>query len=158
MKLEHIDQVMEIERMAFPSPWPQSFFLQELNPHYAQSFVSVFLQGGIERVVGYICAWTVHDECSVNKIACQREFRKAGIGTRLLKHLIKEAFLVGARTFFLEVRDSNLEARSFYQKGGFVQAGRRKGYYADTKEDAVVMALHLPYAQEEETDQRTVTC
>lgn len=66
-----------------------------------------------EEVLGYICSWTVLDECTVNKIACRRRYRRLGIGGILLRHLKKEAYLKGARTFILEVRISNMAARIF---------------------------------------------
>lgn len=143
MELKHIEYVMKLEREAFPSPWPKNFFIQDLQSDCAQNFVSVLENDIEEKVVGYICAWTIHDECLINKIACHCRYRRMGIGAMLLKHLMKEAYIKGAKIFSLEVRESNIAAQSFYQKFDFIKTGIRKAYYTDTKEDAIVMGLHV---------------
>jgi ribosomal-protein-alanine N-acetyltransferase len=154
MELKHIEYVIELEREAFPTPWPKNFFFQDLQSDYAQNFVSVLENGVAEKVVGYICAWTIHDECSINKIACHCRYRRMGIGAMLLKHLMKESYIKGARIFSLEVREFNIAAQSFYQKFNFIKTGIRKGYYSDTKEDAIVMGLYVSELLDREEKQQ----
>jgi len=142
MELEHLDDVEEIEKNAFSAPWPKSLFFQEMTLNYGQHFVSVLSHGISEKVVGYICGWTVLDQCTINKIACHIECRREGIGSVLLLHFLNEVSQKGPRTFSLEVRASNAVAQSFYRKFGFQQIAIRRGYYTDPKEDAIIMELN----------------
>jgi len=139
----HIPSVLAIEREAFPSPWSEKLFLQELAAVHSQSYVAVTHPALLEEVVGYICAWVVHDECVINKIACHAACRRSGVGRQLLQHLTYSAYQRGASFFSLEARESNTAAQLLYKKMGFVQAGIRKDYYPETGENAIVMVLSL---------------
>ena len=75
----------------------------------------------------------------INNIAVHPEFRARGVGTRFLKFLLEYASSQGCREVTLEVRPSNEVALHLYQQAGFVPVGRRKQYYTDTHEDAIVM-------------------
>ena len=157
MARRHITQVIEIEQSAFPTPWPEHFFLQEIASHCGQSFVAVLNQGCWEKVVGYVCAWTVHDECSINKIACSSAYRRMGIGSMLLAHLIHAAYQRGARFFLLEVRMRNVAAQLFYRECDFQPIGIRKRYYSDTGEDAIVMQRHVAHCSAKDDAIKTLT-
>jgi ribosomal-protein-alanine N-acetyltransferase len=143
MESRHIAEIMEIEKLVFPSPWSKRFFFHELQSVYARSFVAILEDGITQRVVGYICSWVVHDECSINKIACHTSHQRMGIASMLFKNLLYETFLTGVRFFSLEVREFNTVAQLFYQKFKFIRTGKRKHYYSDTHEDAIVMELHI---------------
>ncbi len=140
MDPEHVDAVMEIENRSFPSPWTRESFLSDINASYTSDLVAVRGQD-CELVLGYVAAWIVHDECMINKIACHPDHRHRGVATLLLKTLIEKAKMEGASGFYLEARQSNIPAIRFYQSFGFVKHGKRKNYYSDTGEDAVVMNL-----------------
>ena len=74
-------------------------------------------------------------------VAVHREWRGKGIGYRLLSKMFEVSIFTGAQTAWLEVRPSNLAARSLYEKAGFKEVGRRPHYYDDTHEDAIIMSV-----------------
>lgn len=86
---------------------------------------------------------TVLDECYITNISVKECFRKKGIGTAILKKIIDVCKQKGASFLTLEVRDSNNSAISLYQKFGFIENGRRKNFYNNPKEDAVIMTLEF---------------
>jgi ribosomal-protein-alanine N-acetyltransferase len=81
------------------------------------------------------------DEVHIATIAIHPEFRRQGIGRRLLSHTLRRALDDGARSSFLEVRESNLAAQEMYRQFGYEPTGRRKRYYKDNDEDAILMSL-----------------
>ena len=136
MMFHDIDQVTEVEKLSFPSPWPRSTFEVELRDNlFAHYFVVV--QG--ETIVGYAGMWMILDEAHVTNIAVHPDYRGLNFGKRLVRELIVQAFKLGANRITLEVRVSNSVARKLYKDLGFYEAGIRKGYYSDNNEDAVVM-------------------
>ena len=102
------------------------------------------------RIVAMIVSWFIIDELHVATIATHPEFRGRGIGKKLLIHALLSAKKEGAVKSFLEVRASNVVAQNMYRTLGFVEDGRRKEYYKDNNEDAILMSLngldHLPGA------------
>jgi ribosomal-protein-alanine N-acetyltransferase len=142
MTLQDLPGVVAIEDRSFPTPWSESSFRHELleNP-YASLFV--VRPSGRSRVLAFACVWVVDQELKINNIAVHPEWRGRGIGTRLLRFLIGFAARQGCRTLTLEVRPSNEVAIRMYRRAGLVEVGRRKQYYSDTREDALVMALDI---------------
>lgn len=138
MRLEHIDQVVEIEKKSFPTPWPRQTFEFEILYNELAEYV-VAVDGG--RVVGYGGMWMVLDEAHVTNVAVHPLFRGRHIGRALMLELIRRAVARGARRMTLEVRPSNTVARNLYRSLGFVEKGIRKRYYQDNKEDAIIMWL-----------------
>jgi len=135
-----IDQVLEVERLSFPSPWSKNTFEMELRDNlFAHYFVAI--QG--EAIVGYAGMWIVLEEAHVTNIAVHPDFRGLNFGKKLACELIVQAFKLGSDRITLEVRVSNLVARKLYKGLGFYEAGIRKGYYSDNNEDAVVMWKNL---------------
>ena len=150
MCLADLDQVVIIEKLSFVTPWSPHAFLTELTDNgYADYIVAVAhpqpqpwavdSQAAGERVVGYGGTWIILDEAHVTNIAVHPEFRGKKIGELLLQGLITRAVWRGARRMTLEVRKSNTVAQNLYTKWGFQPRGIRKGYYSDTKEDAIIM-------------------
>ena len=90
------------------------------------------------KVVGFAIANDIAGEWELENIAVSREFRNRGIGQRLVWQLILEAKKSNAKFIFLEVREGNSVAKHLYERCGFQQCGRRKGYYSDPAEDAVL--------------------
>jgi ribosomal-protein-alanine N-acetyltransferase len=140
MRISDLDQVLKIEAASFASPWKSEHFLHELreNPWAVNWVVEL---GG--RVVGYACLWCIQDELKINNIAILEAERGRGLGRRLLLALLGDAVVRGCRTATLEVRPSNEAALTLYRARGFVEIGRRKGYYVNEGEDAIVMFLDL---------------
>jgi ribosomal-protein-alanine N-acetyltransferase len=95
------------------------------------------------RVVGYLCLWEIADELHITNIAVDPALRRQGIGRTLLRGVLDDARQRGLRLVALEVRPSNIEARALYESFGFRVVGRRRGYYYDTGEDALVMETTL---------------
>jgi [ribosomal protein S18]-alanine N-acetyltransferase len=139
MTVEEIPAVVAIEDRSFPTPWSPSSFRFEIeeNP-YASLFVLRRIRSPV--VIGFACVWIVDQEMKLNNVAIHPRWRSRGLGTRLLSFLLDFAVAQGCLEVTLEVRPSNEAALSLYRKMGFVQVGRRKHYYSDTHEDALVMA------------------
>lgn len=90
------------------------------------------------EVCGFITALAVGDEWEIENVIVAPDVRRHGLAKRLLETLLEQARTEGVRALFLEVRESNLAARSLYEKSGFDAAGRRPRYYSDPTEDAVL--------------------
>lgn len=148
MALEDIPGVMEIEDRSFPTPWSESSFRYELleNP-YASLFV--VRRRDPATVVAFACVWVVDQEIRVNNVAVHPDWRCRGIGRRLLRHLVGFGRSQGCREMTLEVRPSNAAALALYDGAGFTRVGRRKQYYTDTHEDAIIMGLSIDPGGEE---------
>lgn len=134
----HIPTILEIEREANPAPWSDKSFLNELtNPQ------SVFLVAiGDGKIVGYGGYWRCIDEAHVTTVAIKTDLRRQGLGRKLMVELLLRAKDEGMTCSTLEVRAGNAAALAMYERLGYVTAARRKGYYPDNKEDAMVMWLY----------------
>ena len=140
MKLSDVHQVLQIETASFASPWKREHFLHELRENrWAVNWVVETRS----RVVGYACLWCIHHELKINNIAILGAKRGRGLGRWLLLSVLGDAIARGCRTATLEVRPSNEAALALYRTHGFVEIGRRQGYYATEGEDAIVMSLEL---------------
>jgi [ribosomal protein S18]-alanine N-acetyltransferase len=96
-----------------------------------------------ELVVGFIAARFGVDEVHINNVAVRQAYRRRGIGAALLKWVLREGARKGARTAILEVRAGNRTAQALYAQQGFRQIGRRRNYYNDPAEDALVMSAPI---------------
>jgi ribosomal-protein-alanine N-acetyltransferase len=143
MSLDDIPTVVEIDRLSFPVPWPERTYRYELteNPA-AHLFVAQIAGQGSDRVVGYVGFWLIADEAHISTLAVHPNYRRRGVGARLLRAALERASGLGAEIATLEVRVSNQVAVTMYQGSGFRVAGRRARYYRDNGEDALVMTLH----------------
>lgn len=135
-----LDRVMEIERDSYPTPWSRWSFQRELADRRISLSIVAKLRG---RVVGYAVAWFVAKEVHVGNIAVHRKHRRRGIAQKLFQSLIEEALSRKCVMATLEVRQSNRAAIALYEKLGFKQVAIRKGFYLDTREDALVMMKEL---------------
>jgi len=141
MRPDDIPAVLEIERGSFSTPWPPEAFTQELT-HNRLARYTVARQGG--AVVGYAGVWLMVDEAHITTFAVHPDWRRQGIGRRLMYALLVVASELGATRMTLEVRVSNLPAQGLYRAHGFEIAGRRERYYTDDGEDAYIMTTpHL---------------
>jgi len=148
MGAAHIPEILEIEKALFPTPWTQGMFEQELlagsSSEGPGSYTVVAVEAG--RVLGYTVAWFVDEGVHLMNIAVRKDCQRRGVGRRLIRHLIRAARSAGKVVIILEVRTSNTGAQAFYESFGFAKFGVRRGYYADSREDAILMALDLAAA------------
>lgn len=136
--------VIEIERISFTTPWSEILFFNEIYKQRSIAKVAIMEETcSVQRVVGYICANHVADEGHILNLAVHPDFRKKGIAKTLVENILEELKETDCRFLYLEVRASNYAARELYEGFGFSVVGTRKGYYAEPKEDAVIMSLRL---------------
>lgn len=135
----HLRDVMEIEIEAYPDPWAEGMFLDELRSPRSHFYV-VYLD---DILIGYGGFWLVLDEAHVTSVTISETYRGLGYGKQLVVFLLELARKVGARLATLEVRASNDRARSLYLNMGFHPVGVRKKYYPKSGEDAIVMIKEL---------------
>ena len=144
MAMEHIPQIAALERACFSHPWSEAMLENEL---WNDSAVIITAEGEDGTVLGYAGLQTVLDEGYINNVAVGENYRRQGVADELIAAFVrfgqaKLAFLT------LEVRASNTPAISLYAKHGFKEAGRRKNYYDDPKEDAILMTLEFNHGTE----------
>jgi ribosomal-protein-alanine N-acetyltransferase len=138
MTVDDVSAVVELDQKSFSLPWPERSFRFELTDNPASRCWVAELDG---NVVGMIVVWLIVDEAHVATIATDPAHRRQGIGKRLLAHALLDLIRDGARSSFLEVRESNLVAQDMYRKFGYEATGRRRRYYRDNDEDAILMTL-----------------
>jgi [ribosomal protein S18]-alanine N-acetyltransferase len=148
MRLSDVAAVHEIERLSFRTPWPSYAFEQELSGNrLARYLVARVLTGGTERVIGFAGIWLMVGEAHITTFGVHPDWRRMGVGRRLMLGLLELALELRSRRMTLEVRVSNTAAQALYAGFGFVISGQRKAYYTDDGEDAHVMTtpdLHGP--------------
>jgi ribosomal-protein-alanine N-acetyltransferase len=158
---------MTIEKTAFPIPWPEQAYRHELLDNPNAYFIVVRLtqlhesvvrgdapetQNLLQRlmpwpvmpvlpVIGFAGLWMIVDEGHVSTIASHKEWRGRGVGELMLVSLLRESQRRNAAFATLEVRVTNHVAQNLYTKYGFVEVGRRKRYYRDNNEDALIMTV-----------------
>lgn len=136
MREEDVEQVVIIERASCPTPWSSSAFLGEITSNNLAHYVVALAE---DRVVGYAGMWFIFDEAHITTIAVDPDRRGQGFGHMLLSELERRALARGMKRMTLEVRPSNPVAQNLYKGHGFEPKGRRRGYYTDTREDAIIM-------------------
>ncbi len=172
MRARDIREVGAIERLSFPTPWPTGAYYFELRRNPSACYFVARPQGpvppleepprgllarlrppkGTPPVMGYGGFWRAGREAHISTIAVHPSLRRRGIGQLLLATMIEKAVSLGAYHVTLEVRASNQKAQSLYRKFGFRVTGRKRMYYTDSGEDAVLMTLEdvaSPAYQEE---------
>ncbi len=128
--------ILAIENASFTMPWSEKSFAEALESDNIKVLAAL---DGDGNVAGFGCLMTLDEEGEILNIAVHPSVRKAGIGQKLLDAMILLGLGMGVRDFYLEVRESNVPARSLYEKNGFIPLGRRKRYYSKPVEDAIVM-------------------
>lgn len=129
----------EIEKLCFSLPWT----VKQCEGALVQK---AFAALGIWRkgaLLGYISCYAGGGDMEILNLAVRPEERRKGFARHLLMALLQEACKMGIQKVTLEARESNFPAISLYMKYGFVLAGRRRGYYPDTGEDALIYTRDL---------------
>jgi ribosomal-protein-alanine N-acetyltransferase len=136
MRRRHLRSVLRIEAEVYPRPWSMSLFMSELGMRATRAY---FVARVGRNVVGYAGLMLMGDDGHVTTIAVDPMWHRNQIGTRLLLALVNEARARESVNLTLEVRVSNRGAQDLYRRFGFESVGVRKGYYAETNEDAMIM-------------------
>jgi ribosomal-protein-alanine N-acetyltransferase len=136
----HLKDVHAIESYSNPTPWRMKTFKKILT----QRSLSFVLKSE-EKIRGFCIASSVLDNCHLQNICVAQQFKRQGLGKKILDTLVIRCHVTNIRKIILEVRESNKRAQKFYKEYGFSKIGRRKDYYQldDEKEDALIMRLPL---------------
>jgi [ribosomal protein S18]-alanine N-acetyltransferase len=129
-----LPELIAIERRAFPTPWSLAMFVLELSKPASVCLAALRDQ----QMIGFLICSRYDTVWHVMNVAVDPDRRREGIATELLADLLRRIDGKDAR-FTLEVRESNIGAIDLYERFGFRASGRRKRYYQDNNEDAVIM-------------------
>ena len=138
MKESDLEEVLAIEKKSFADPWSRRLFKETLSFPHSVSFV---MRGPEDALLGYINFYIIAQEAHMLNLAIHPAWRKKGFAAQLLMHSIEQLKHQNTMQFFLEVREGNMGAIELYRKFGFEIIGKRKRYYVETNEDALVMHL-----------------
>lgn len=133
---EHIDELVELEKSCFSSPWTKQMFLGDIQSQQTCYF-GAFDENG--NLVGYAGMWLSVDEGQITNVAVHPDYRRKGIAHSLVINLVQVCKRKGLASITLEVRESNINAISLYRKLGFLDVGLRKNYYKNPGENALLM-------------------
>ena len=141
MNADHLEELEKLERLCFSRPWSRKMLAEELENQCAAFLVAQ--DGETGQVIGYAGLLVVADEGYITNVAVFPEYRRQGVAAKLLA--VFENFARGNHLAFLtlEVREGNAPAIALYEKLGFREVGRRKNYYPESKEDAVLMTVEF---------------
>ena len=143
MRAGDLDQVTAIDRLSFSLPWPKRAFENDLNDNpNAMLWVAEFTDENAQCIiVGAAVIWIILDEAHIATLAVHPDHRGRGIAKCILYKALAAAIIRGATTATLEVRSSNIVAQDLYTYFQFDVVGRRRKYYMDNQEDALIMTV-----------------
>lgn len=136
MEEKDLDRIMEIEKDCFTTPWSRESFSIEITQNLLARYIVAEID---EVVVGYGGIWMIVGEGHITNIAVESKHRKMGAGRKLVEGLIDLSEDMQVTSMTLEVRQSNVAAQNLYKQYGFIEHGIRPNYYADDREDAIIM-------------------
>jgi ribosomal-protein-alanine N-acetyltransferase len=131
----HVDAVAALEAICFADPWSANSVASELTNPLSCWLVAL----EADTVVGYIGSQTVMGETDMMNVAVHPDHRRKGIAESLIHALVQKLKEYESHCLTLEVRASNAPAIALYEKLGFTEAGRRRNYYRNPKEDALIL-------------------
>ena len=134
-----VPQIAALERLCFSDPWSEGSVAGELENELSLWLVAE--EDGTVR--GYIGSQSVPPDCDILNLAVAPDARRQGLGQRLLQALLDALHRRGIERVFLEVRPTNVPARALYAALGFEEIGRRKEYYVNPVEDALILRKEL---------------
>src|SRR6266576_5163763 len=159
MREADVATVQEIEREIFATPWPRNAYYRELASRASAHYVILRQEGPVDRpdgyritdfdrpIIAYGGMWRMYEEAHVTTIGVRHDLQHRGYGRIVFAGLVQASYDMGAKWITLEVRTTNENAMHMYEGFGFKVIGRRKGYYTDNGEDAIVMwsdSIHSP--------------
>ena len=141
MGIKDIDKVLDLEKRVFSIPWTRNMFVEEMNNTGAIYFVAL----ADKRIVAYAGFHVILDEGHITNIAVDPVYRRQHIACRLMDEILNAGRAYGLSGLTLEVRAGNEPAISLYERYGFLKQGRRKAYYRDNREDAIIMWYYFDH-------------
>lgn len=135
MQSGDLPRVVEIEKQCFGERWTINAFANEL----ANIASSYFVASDGKQTIGYAGYWLILEEAHITTIGVEPRHQRRGYAEQILIAMIDHAARAGAKWLTLEVRASNVAAQRLYEKYGFTSLGRRRAYYQDNNEDALIM-------------------
>lgn len=160
MTAADVEAVALLDGMCFSLPWPAAAFGRELTTDYSRPWVAevraesrieyrdhaggavvLSREAGQPAVVAFLVLWRILDEAHIATLGVHPDYRRRGLARDLLRHALDEAAREGATHAMLEVRAGNRAAQKLYEQFGFEIVGRRRGYYKDNGEDALLLTL-----------------
>ena len=138
------DDVVAVARIEaqFPSPWTKSQILAELE---RESGISLIIETSLQEIVGWCCGMLLPPEAELLKVAVSLKRQRQGVATLLLQEFITQLTKNGVAQIFLEVRAANSPALALYQQSGWKENGKRKQYYTNPVDDAVLLVRNQKY-------------
>ena len=135
MKESHVPQIAALERLCFNDPWSENSIASELDNKLSLWLVAL----EEDTVIGYVGSQTVLGWTDMMNVAVHPDYRRRGVGKAIIEELIRLLKEQGSECLTLEVRASNESAKALYFGLDFVEVGRRKNYYHNPKEDALIL-------------------
>ncbi len=142
---EQLLDIVSLGEKVFMSSWNEQMVATSMYGTYDTVLTAVDTSKG-NKVVGYCIFTAPCEDCELLRIAVDKEYRKHGIGSRMMKEMIRLCTEDDGEKIFLEVRESNEAAIAMYESLGFDEISRRKDYYKKPTEDAVIMELKCSHA------------
>jgi len=127
---------------ATAAQWNEDQYMQLFAPSPVQGRLALVVEHDGE-VVGFIVGRLIQKECEIENVAVHGSARRRGLGSRLLGEFLDLIRSRGGQEIWLEVRESNLAARTLYERWAFVETGRRKQYYSESLEDALILKFNF---------------
>lgn len=141
-----VSQTVLLEQKCFSVPWSEASLYQDIVNNDLARYYGAF--DGNEMLIAYMGYWKVLEQAHVTNVAVDPAWRRRGVGKRLFGYVLQEAAKEGVESLTLEVRPSNEAALALYRSFGLEEQGRRRHYYSDNGEDALILWLSaLPYPQ-----------
>ncbi|MBF2014541.1 MAG: ribosomal protein S18-alanine N-acetyltransferase [Rivularia sp. T60_A2020_040] len=143
---EHLEAILELDQICFGGLWSKVAYEREMDSPNSE-IQGIFSSHTGEKLLGMGCFWSILEEAHITILAVNPQYHRQGMGAALLYSLIKTARDRNLERVTLEVRVSNQAAISLYEKFGFKTAGRRRRYYQDNGEDALILwlgGIHKP--------------
>ncbi|MEA5599406.1 ribosomal protein S18-alanine N-acetyltransferase [Rivularia sp. UHCC 0363] len=137
---EHLSAILELDKICFGGLWSEAAYEREIDSPNSE-MQGLFCFNNADKLLGMGCFWSILEEAHITILAVNPQYHRQGIGAALLYSLIETARDRGLERATLEVRASNQAAISLYEKFGFKTAGKRRRYYQDNGEDALILWL-----------------
>ena len=144
---EDLDAILKIERASFSDPWSEDSVVTALSSERMLVLVAdesgEGSGDGAARLVGYVVALVVAPDAEIADLAIAPDARRRGTGRALLVRALDDLAESAVQRVHLEVRESNVAARTLYEATGFRAVGRRRGYYREPIEDALLLTRRI---------------